>query len=683
MAKNVALKSNGGSVNLQNVQGGSHSPEMLNDGSSVMTVLYPVSGSVIVTISLPQEELIDKVVLSLATNYAVYQSGYKILVSREVTVIDDGSFTMVADKTGGLFYGQQTDTFAPILARSVRIVFEKTLKPIQQYGVAIGEVEVFSSDQPFVECTVLSPLIGVAPLSVIVRSVFRNLGQNIPVFQVGDDPTVKWIDNFGITDREREHRWTYSTAGQYTPKYVVEGTSITGFLPQITVLSSIQPEIVSFTVDKDIVQSGQEVILTWQTTNTDKVTINGVDYPANGMVRSIPQDNLYHTQNTTAYLLIATNRLGLQVSKQIKVKTYVPIKANFISSTSRGKAPLTVDFIDTSQGTVVGREWTIDSKKFSDAKVSYTFMNPGQYGVSLKITGVVSTEIVPLRYIEVIDPFRELTDKIDLLTAQLVEARGQAAFAINDTNSLKAALDKAMSDDTADKQKISEAMANIDTLNSALADKISELLSVGQKYADSVDMINSLKTALGKALGDDEYYSKTVEELRLQLNNANQSSNNLLRKIEVLQADLNKANSGLSSDIGLINSLQSMLDSTKVDYQNTLAVATVLRTELLNVQQANDLNVQKINQLMAVNNQFQEQIVDQVAEIKILKAETERLAASKSVVEQQLRETRGTAPTITITADKKESALGSIWQWLLLAAGIGLVVSKANKKGGG
>lgn len=76
------------------------------------------------------------------------------------------------------------------------------------------------------------------------------------------------------------------------------------------------PEIVQFSVDKNVVISGQEIALSWQVNNAREVTIKGI-----GKVNNIGSNNIYPNQNSHNYLLIATNNRG-KVEQNLEIKIF-------------------------------------------------------------------------------------------------------------------------------------------------------------------------------------------------------------------------------------------------------------------------------------------------------------------------------------------------------------------------
>jgi parallel beta-helix repeat protein len=66
------------------------------------------------------------------------------------------------------------------------------------------------------------------------------------------------------------------------------------------------------------------------------------------------------------------------------------VGADFVGTPTSGLAPLTVNFTDTSTGTVTSYEWDFDNDGTTDSTVQnpgYTYTNPGSYNVKLTVTG--------------------------------------------------------------------------------------------------------------------------------------------------------------------------------------------------------------------------------------------------------------------------------------------------------
>ena len=65
-----------------------------------------------------------------------------------------------------------------------------------------------------------------------------------------------------------------------------------------------------------------------------------------------------------------------------------PLEAAFTANPTRGPAPLTVQFTDQSTGNITSRNWDFgDHTNSSDLNPSHTYINPGQYTVSLTVSG--------------------------------------------------------------------------------------------------------------------------------------------------------------------------------------------------------------------------------------------------------------------------------------------------------
>lgn len=74
-----------------------------------------------------------------------------------------------------------------------------------------------------------------------------------------------------------------------------------------------------------------------------------------------------------------------------------PPHANFTYSPSNPKVGDEVTFIDTSEGNITSRTWTIDGNSFTTKTVTYTFTLPGYYTVSLVVMNDVCIDICQKR----------------------------------------------------------------------------------------------------------------------------------------------------------------------------------------------------------------------------------------------------------------------------------------------
>ncbi|MDH3287843.1 MAG: TIR domain-containing protein [Betaproteobacteria bacterium] len=87
------------------------------------------------------------------------------------------------------------------------------------------------------------------------------------------------------------------------------------------ILAPVQPpEILAYDVEPAELSSGQAAILSWDTSNAEKVTLNGAPVSSTGSTKVKPNE-------TTAYTLIAKNKEGKTVKRDIEIRVGAVIPA--------------------------------------------------------------------------------------------------------------------------------------------------------------------------------------------------------------------------------------------------------------------------------------------------------------------------------------------------------------------
>ena len=120
----------------------------------------------------------------------------------------------------------------------------------------------------------------------------------------------------------------------------------------------------------------------------------------------------------------------------MSVKKHVtpgPVKptAGFSANTTKGEAPLTVKFTDSSSGTPTSWAWDFDNNSTTDSKEQnpeYIYTTPGVYSVKLTVTNAAGTDDeIKTSYITVFEPGSE--GKPDLSISGVVNPQASTVFA--------------------------------------------------------------------------------------------------------------------------------------------------------------------------------------------------------------------------------------------------------------
>lgn len=184
-------------------------------------------------------------------------------------------------------------------------------------------------------------------------------------------------------------------AGTYTYTLTVKNGAGVTISRSITVNVIAEPIISSFTTDKNSIGSGQSAILSWSTTGSNDLSINGTPVSGSSFTVS-PTSN-------TIYTLLAKNTLGRTTSKTVTVN-YVP-SATISSFTADGSNSANV-----YPGKVINFAWSTTGtpKTINTTAVSGTSVNlnapttPGSYNYVLTVAnsqGVNTTSTVSINVI--------------------------------------------------------------------------------------------------------------------------------------------------------------------------------------------------------------------------------------------------------------------------------------------
>jgi PKD repeat protein len=90
------------------------------------------------------------------------------------------------------------------------------------------------------------------------------------------------------------------------------------------------------------------------------------------------------------FLQLRHQEIMIPLSTNIHVDKLIKPHANFIADVTRGETPLTVQFSDNSTGHILNWEWDFENDSIvdsTDKNPVFSFNEPGNYTVSLKVTG--------------------------------------------------------------------------------------------------------------------------------------------------------------------------------------------------------------------------------------------------------------------------------------------------------
>ena len=139
--------------------------------------------------------------------------------------------------------------------------------------------------------------------------------------------------------------------------------------------------------------------------------------------------------NTLTYDKNGSNYFKIPLAL-MSVKKHIipgPVKptAGFSANTTKGEAPLTVKFTDSSSGTPTSWAWDFDNNSTTDSKEQnpeYIYTTPGVYSVKLTVTNAAGTDDeIKTSYITVFEPGSE--GKPDLSISGVVNPQASTVFA--------------------------------------------------------------------------------------------------------------------------------------------------------------------------------------------------------------------------------------------------------------
>ncbi len=209
-------------------------------------------------------------------------------------------------------------------------------------------------------------------------------------------PTAwQWdFNNDGTVDSDVQNpSYIYTTAGNYTVKLTV--TNADGSDDEVKngyiVVSAPLPAIpvAAFTATPTSGNSPLKVTFTDQSTGTP--TAWQWDFNSDGKVDSNEQNPIYEFKNPGTYTVTLRAGNG-DAWSNAKKKNYITalgdsLKADFTAFPREGKAPLTVQFTDTSTGTATGWFWDFgDGFTSTSRNPSHVYSESGTYKVKLTVT---------------------------------------------------------------------------------------------------------------------------------------------------------------------------------------------------------------------------------------------------------------------------------------------------------
>ncbi|MDW5549619.1 PKD domain-containing protein [Methanosarcina sp.] len=229
----------------------------------------------------------------------------------------------------------------------------------------------------------VSPASGKAPLTV----TFTDKSSNMPT-------KWKWSFGDGASSTIQNPKHKYSKAGKYTVKLTVTNAKGSNTVTETDYIKVIEKPVANFTSS---VTSGKAP-LNAKFTDTSTGTASGWIWEFGDGSKSFVQNPTHKYSKAGVYTVNLTvkNAAGSNtVTKTEHIKVTAKPAANFTSSVTSGKAPLSVVFTDTSTGTPSTWKWTFgDGTSSTQQKPVHKYSRAGVYTVSLTVKNAVGSNIV-------------------------------------------------------------------------------------------------------------------------------------------------------------------------------------------------------------------------------------------------------------------------------------------------
>lgn len=229
-----------------------------------------------------------------------------------------------------------------------------------------------------------SPLSGTAPLQVKFINTYE-----------GFDVERAWNfgDNSSSTDDHPRH--TYSRPGVYPVSLTVRDGGLEDTMTKTDYVSVTEaPELLA-TFSAAPLHGTAPLTVAFSDESEGPVTAREWDFGDGSTSTETAPVHVYEEPGIYTVILTVSDASGslntLEKVACVKVSQLAP-QANFEVSNQEGEAPLTVSFTDTSRGVALSREWNFgDGARSTAGNPRHIYTQPGQYTVSLTVSGPVAT----------------------------------------------------------------------------------------------------------------------------------------------------------------------------------------------------------------------------------------------------------------------------------------------------
>ncbi len=243
-----------------------------------------------------------------------------------------------------------------------------------------------------------SPSSGTAPLLV----TFTNTS-------TGTITSQAWSFGDGGTSSASNPTYTYTTAGVYTVALTVYGPGGSNTLTQAGYITAGTPAAPVAAFSASPTNGAAPLTVNFADNSTGTITNQEWSFGDGGVTNVA---NPSYTYTTAGVYTVALTVYGPGGSNTLTQAGYVvagattaPVAA-FSGSPTNGAAPLTVNFVDNSTGTITNEGWSFGdggtTTTASPTNLSYTYNSPGVYTVSLTVHGPGGTNtLTQVNYVAV------------------------------------------------------------------------------------------------------------------------------------------------------------------------------------------------------------------------------------------------------------------------------------------
>jgi PKD repeat protein len=280
-------------------------------------------------------------------------------------------------------------TFETAGTFTVRLIAENSVGSSQaEQTIQVNEPVVVN---PPVAAFNAEPSSGVAPLIVS----FVNLS-------IGDDNSYEWdFNGDGVIDStEISPTFQFTGPGAYTVLLHASNSAGTSTAEQTIIVSPPAPPLMA-AFEAMPLSGTAPLTVTFTSVSTGIIDSYSWDLNGDGITDSTDPGPIVFTYNApgtyTATLVISGQSSTDTTSQTIVVDApLTPPVASFSASTTTGTAPLTVDFVLTTQEEISSFQWDFNGDGIPDNTVdlvpSFTYDTPGTYTVTLTVTNAAGSD---------------------------------------------------------------------------------------------------------------------------------------------------------------------------------------------------------------------------------------------------------------------------------------------------